>query len=259
MNSLTKFRQLMFCTLICATAVFPGIAVAVIEEPVPNYDLLDGTLLRSVRNGFIDYDSIRLDPGFQKFVTQVETTDEQTLQEPREKLAFYINAYNALAVQGILDGKSPGSVWGRISFFRTTRYTVHGTRMSLSRLEKTYLKDIGDPRIHFAIVCASISCPRISNRAYQPETVDEDLNEAATRFINDSSRNSFDLARKTAYVSKIFDWYQPEFKASAGSVQAYLAKFIDDAEIAAALENGEFVLEFDKYDWSLNGFLSETN
>ncbi len=258
MNTLIRFRQLILCALICTTVVFPGTATAGIAAAIPDYDLLDGVLLRGVRNGFVDYDSIRQDPGFKKFVTQIKATDENSLQDIREKLAFYINAYNALAIQGILAGRSPDSAWGRFRFFRTTRYTVHGNRMSLSGLEKTYLKAIGDPRIHFAIVCASISCPRISNRAYQAETVDEDLNAAAARFINDPSRNSFDLGRKTAYVSKIFAWYQQEFETSAGSVQAYLAKFIDDAEIAAALENDEFVLKFEKYDWSLNGSLSET-
>lgn len=259
MSTVIKFLQMMSCALICAIAVPPGIATAGITEPVPDYDLLDGTLLRGVRNGFIDYDSVRLDPGFRKFIAQIGMADETSLQKPRGKLAFYINAYNALAIQGILDGRSPGSAWGRFRFFRTTRYTVHGNQMSLSKLEKTYLGAIEDPRIHFAIVCASISCPRISNRAYQPETVDEDLNAAAIRFINDPSRNSFDLKRKTAYVSKIFDWYQQEFETSAGSVQGYLAKFIDDEKIAAALENGEFDLEFEQYDWSLNGSLSEAD
>ncbi len=247
-------HRFMLPALLLATALLlPSHSPQAADDVAPGYELLDGVLLRGVRNGFVDYDSIRLDPAFADFVEQVGAASEEMLREPNDRLAFYINAYNALAIQGILDGRSPRSAWGRLLFFRLAGYTVHGTKMNLSELEKERLIPIGDPRIHFAIVCASISCPRLSDRAYEPETMDDDLNTAARRFINDQSRNRFDLARKTAYLSRIFAWYQPDFEAAAGSVQTYLSGFVDNPEVAAALEKGEFHLEFDDYDWNLNG------
>jgi hypothetical protein len=112
---------------------------------------------------------------------------------------------------------------------------------------------MGEPRIHFAIVCASMSCPRLSNRAYLPETLEQQLDEGARRFINDISRNHFDLPRRIAYVSKIFDWYRDDFELATGSVQRYLASYVEDVEVAKALNNDEFDVRFLKYDWNLNG------
>jgi len=254
---LITIHRSIFISLTLAATLFSGTATANnAVGPHPDYGLLDGVLLRSVRNGFVDYDSIQSDPAFARFIEQIGAASKASLQEPNDRLAFYINAYNALAIQGILKGLSPDSAMGRFRFFRSARYTVHGEKMNLSELEKKNLAAQQDPRIHFAIVCASISCPRLSNRAYQPETLDEDLSAAAARFINDTSRNRFDLKRKTAYLSRIFQWYRSDFASVGGSLQTYLAAFVSDPDIAAALNRGDFHLEFDDYDWSLNGYFS---
>ena len=201
----------------------------------PDYSAFDELLLQNVRNGFVDYEGLEANPRFRRFVQQVGEIDAGTLPERNDQLTFYINAYNALAIQGVLDGYSPASLWGRYKFFKSKKYPM------------------GEPRIHFAIVCASMSCPRLSDRAYLPETLEQQLDEGARRFINDVSRNHFDLPRRTAYISKIFDWYKEDFEVAAGSVQRYLASYVEDAEVAEALGDDEFDVRFLKYDWNLNG------
>ena len=229
------------------------LAMANASMATPDYSAFDELLLQNVGNGFVNYAGIEANPRFRRFVQQVGETDAGSLPERSDKLTFYINAYNALAIQGILDGYSPAKLWGRYKFFKSKKYVVLGKEINLFDLERKILIPMGGPRIHFAIVCASMSCPRLSNRAYLPETLEQQLDAGARRFINDISRNHFDLPRGIAYVSKIFDWYREDFEAAAGSVQRYLASYVEDVEVAKALDNDEFDVRFLKYDWNLNG------
>jgi hypothetical protein len=231
------------------------LAMANASMAAPDYSAFDELLLQNVGNGFVNYTGIEANPRFRRFVQQVGETDAGSLPERSDKLTFYINAYNALAIQGILDGYSPARLFGRYKFFKSKKYVVLGKKINLFDLERKILIPMGEPRIHFAIVCASMSCPRLSNRAYLPETLEQQLDEGAHRFINDISRNHFDLPRRIAYVSKIFDWYREDFELAAGSLQRYLASYVEDAEVAKALDNDEFDIRFLKYDWKLNGRL----
>jgi hypothetical protein len=229
------------------------LAMANASMAAPDYVAFDELLQQNVGNGFVNYAGIEANPQFRRFVQQVGETDAGSLPERNDKLTFYINAYNALAIQGILDGYSPVRLFGRYKFFKSKKYLVLGKKVNLFDLERKILIPMREPRIHFAIVCASMSCPRLSNRAYLPETLEQQLDEGARRFINDISRNHFDLPRRMAYVSKIFDWYRDDFELAAGSVQRYLASYVEDVEVAKALDNDEFDVRFLKYDWNLNG------
>jgi hypothetical protein len=112
---------------------------------------------------------------------------------------------------------------------------------------------MGDPRIHFAIVCASLSCPRLASRAFVPERLNQQLDVAAGRFINDATRNRFDSERGEAFVSQIFDWFAEDFTAGAVSVQAYLAGYSRDPQATQLLRDEAFKLRYEIYDWGLNG------
>lgn len=83
-----------------------------------------------------------------------------------EKLAFWINAYNALAIKGTLDGSSPRSFFGKAKFFYTDKYQAGGVKTNLYDLEHEILLPLDDARVHFAIVCASRSCPKLRSEAY---------------------------------------------------------------------------------------------
>jgi len=232
------------------TLIFlPGIAPA----QLPDYDILDEILGRNVRNGFVDYDGIASEPRLAEFIAQIGATQATDLTSATVELAFYINAYNVLAIQGILDGQSPSGWWGRRKFFKQQKFNILGETISLETLEHERIIPLGEQRIHFAIVCASMSCPRLSSRAYRPESLNVQLGEAARQFINDPARNRYDPERKIAFVSKIFDWYADDFIAAGGSLQRYLARFVADAAAQDTLRQDEFELRFVDYDWNLNG------
>lgn len=227
----------------------PGRAAA------PDYALLDEVLLANVRNGYVDYDGIRVHPGFERFIAQLAAAPGPFASR-NEELAYYINAYNALAIRGILDGYSPATRFGRLRYFRWLEFPVAGEQLTLEDIEHQRLRPLGEPRIHFALVCASLSCPRLANRAYLPETLDAQLEAAARGFVNDITRNHFDVAQKAAFLSPIFDWFRADFEGSAGSLPAFLDGYIEEPAARAALREGRLTLRFLPYDWDLNGRLS---
>ncbi len=232
--------------------ILAGLWAGLATAAVPDYALLDEVLLQNVRAGYVDYDGIAANPKFARFIEQLGQPPD-ALASPEAELAYGINAYNAFAIQGILSGYSPATRFGRYRYFRSLEFRLAGRDVTLDELEHKRLRPLGEARIHFAIVCASLSCPRLSNRAYRPESLDAQLEQAAQRFINDVSRNRFDIAQKTAFVSPIFDWFAGDFGAAAGGTPAYLARYAREPAARAALLEGRLKLEFLPYDWDLNG------
>ena len=224
---------------------------------LPNIDDLDGVLLRNVRSGFVDYDGIRADPAFGRFVAGLARDEVSAevgdLEAPGVRLALLINAYNAFAIQGILDGYSPASALGRYTFFKRRQYALLGGKTTLEDLERGRILPLREPRIHFAIVCASLSCPRLANQAYAPASLESQLEAAARAFANDGTRNRYDVSRKLAFLSSIFDWYGADFSGAAGSVQKYLARYVSDPAVSELLARDGFEVRFVNYDWDLNG------
>ncbi|QFU74368.1 DUF547 domain-containing protein [Halioglobus maricola] len=204
--------------------------------------------------GHVDYAQWRDNPDFDAVVEQVARADTGAMSR-QQRLAFYINAYNILAARGILDGRSPDGILGRYLYFKRDTYAVAGERISLHQLEHEWIRPLKEPRIHFAIVCASQSCPILQSEAYTADRLEEQLESAARGFINDRSRNRFDLRSGRAELSRIFQWFEEDFEESSGSVQAYLAPMVSNAEASSQLSRNGFEISYLEYDWSLNGSL----
>ena len=218
-----------------------------------SHQSFDQVLHAHVLDGVVDYPAILLDPRFAPYLEALDRVDPNRLPND-ERLAFWINAYNAYAIKGILDGYSPGTWVGRYRYFIGRTYRVGGAALNLYDLERDILiAQFHDPRMHFAIVCASASCPRLQPRAYTGAELNQQLEQGAREFINDPSRNRFDRANRVAYLSKIFDWFTDDFNAQAGSLQQYVARYISDPLLAKDLATGSYRIEFLDYDWSLNG------
>ena len=210
------------------------------------------TLLKAhVKNGAVDYAGFEGNPAFLAYVDAL--AKPATLDTRAERLAHWINAYNALAIEGILQGLSPASFFGRVRYFKLKEWPLDGRKISLYDLEHDVIRPLGEPRIHFAIVCASLMCPSLRSEAYVAGRLDAQLDEEARRFVNDPFRNRFDGTTQTAYLSEIFKWFEDDFKASAGSVQKYVARYASDPAVARDLERDAYRIEWIDYDWRLNG------
>lgn len=227
-------------------------------HPVPvhevSHHVLGAVLQAHVSDGVVDYPAIAADARFSNYLEMLDRVNPRALPTRHHQLAFWINAYNALAIQGILNGYSPASLWGRYRFFIGQRHAIGGRQLNLYDLEqKLLIPEFQEPRIHFAIVCASRSCPRLSSAPFSASGLEQELDAAARRFVNDPARNGFDRDNKVAYLSMIFNWFEEDFVAEAGSLLGYVARYVDDPELARELTVASYRIEFLPYDWSLNG------
>lgn len=231
------------------------LAPVVNAEAAPEnlHDLFNRVLRENVTDGKVNYPGIKNDARFNAYLTILKQTDPGSFATQAEKLAFWINAYNALAIKGILDGLSPASLFGRLRYFKLTKYDVAGKSLTLYDLERNVIIPFNDPRIHFAIVCASASCPKLRSEAYVADRLEEQLDDGAKDFINDAHKNRFDVENKTAELSKIFDWFKTDFNQHAGSVQHYIKQYLADPVLREEAANETFRISYMKYDWSLNG------
>lgn len=227
-------------------------------DPLParefSHQLLDGVLRDHVVDGRVDYPSIQSDPRLPQYLAQLDRVDPNSLPSRDDRLAFWINTYNALAIKGIVDHYSPETLWGRYKYFLAREYPVGGRRLTLDSIESQVLiAQFREPRIHFAIVCASTSCPKLQSWAYDGTHLGRQLDQVARAFVNDPIRNRFDRAAKTAYLSQIFEWFAEDFGREAGSLLGYVRRYVNEPDLQRELETTPYRIEFLGYDWSLNG------
>ncbi len=221
-------------------------------------------LSRYVTNGSVDY------AGLKRSATGELTSYLRSLESVcrrhfdswtrEQKLAYWINAYNAYTVKLVLDhyplrsirsiGLLPGAAF-REDFIPLRN--LRGKTISLDDIEHEILRrEFGEPRIHFAIVCASKSCPSLRSEAYRARDLNAQLDDSARTFIRDTTKNRFDASTRTLHLSSIFDWFHEDFERAARSLPELVARYADTAT-AAAISSGNVRVRFLDYDWSLNG------
>lgn len=246
--------------LLVAFLSSPATAAAAERLPGPDgHALLDAVLRDHVRDGRVDYRAIKSDERFWNYLDQLAATDPDTLPSREARLALWINAYNAYTIQLIIDRMPLKSIrdiglglpvvsgpWS-IEFA-----AIGGKRYTLNAIEHDIIRPrFRDPRIHFALVCAAVSCPKLRPGAYEAASLDRQLDEDARAFLADPARNRFDTKGKRLMLSQIFNWFSEDFVEASGSVQDYVARHVGPEARALALDP-ETHVEFLEYDWSLN-------
>lgn len=221
-------------------------------------------LARFVRDGRVDYAGIKAGalPDLGRYLSSlgaVRAADYPTWTRDQQ-LAFWVNAYNAATVKLILDnypitsirsiGLLPGAAF-RTAVLKVPAYGK--AELSLNDIEHGILRaEFREPRIHFAIVCAAESCPKLRSDAYRADTLDAQLEDAARTFARDPTKNRFDSASRVLRLSSIFKWFRGDFETASVSLPAFFSRYADPAT-AQALVGGEVTVEFLDYDWTLNG------
>lgn len=218
--------------------------------------------------GLVDYQGVAGDERLAVYLEQLRGTNPDTLATREERLAFWLNAYNAFTLKLIVDNYPLESIHELHSSFNWKLAVVsgksvwdediveiNGETMSLFDIElKEVWEAFEDPRIHFGLVCASLSCPKLRREAYEAETVDQQLDEQARSFLANESKNRFDLGKRRAEVSEIFNWYKKHFGRKASDRIEYIARFAPE-EVAADMRAnpGDWKIRHLSYDWGLNG------
>ena len=244
--------------------VFVSILIVIgLYQPVSavgfDHSQFDRVLKTYVDNqGLVDYNGIAGDQTFKAYMETLKSANLDSMSRD-EQLAFWINAYNAVTIDKVIKWKPKKSVretlipgvWSSTKFFTTREHSVAGKRLSQDDIENEILrKQFKDPRIHFAIVCASSSCPPLPRFAYTEENVQTKLEEETRKYINSDRGARIDFAGNTLYLSKLFDWYAGDFEFKSGSVPDFIKPYLDQKTLAF-LEQGPKIAYLD-YDWSLN-------
>ena len=174
----------------------------------------------------------------------------------KDRLAFLINAYNVFTIKLIVDNYPLKSIKDLGSLFKSPWkkkfFKLFGEDETLDGIEHERIrKKFKEPRIHFAVVCASKGCPALKGEAYVGSRLNDQLEESLRNFLKDETRNRWDEKNNVLYLSKIFKWYADDFKNAAGSELAFLAPRMAGSEAQEKLFN-QAKIEFLDYDWSLN-------
>ena len=203
--------------------------------------------------GEVDFRALSRDRGdLDAFLVHVARISPRSTPESfpdREaKLAYYINAYNALAMFNVIDSGFPVRLDGltKIWFFGFKRFPIGGEKMSLYKLENDIIRPLGDERVHFALNCMVVSCPRLPRVPFTAENLNRQLDDEARKFFAATRNLQVMSDRKLARVSGILEFYTEEFLAKRPALIAYINLY------APTRIPEDFALEFVDYDWTVN-------
>ena len=261
-----------------ALALLTGSSGAAAQQPqrapgLPDHASFTSVLESIVGDSGVDYARLAADPSaLDRYIAELEATDPAVVAEAplKDRFAFWINAYNACmlkrvsahypirparGLQGIgnaVTGRPANSVWQIGDIFTGPHCPVAGAVRSQDEIEHEIIRPLGDPRIHFAINCAALSCPPLIRQAYRGEILDEQLDARVRAFVSDPAHFEVDVSgrRPIVRVNVLVDWFNEDFGGHAG-VRSFLARYVPEAA-RQALEDPDSRLVFLDYDWTLN-------
>ena len=226
-------------------------------EAVPDDATWDALLWRYVDAGLVDYEGLKQKERSQvdAYVAGLNRVDVSRLPSREAQLAFWINAYNACVVQGVLDVAPTKSVKEINGFFDKIEHQVAGKPMTLNEIEAK-ARALKDWRVHMALVCAASSCPFLRSEAYAADRLSDQLSDQASEFLADPERGlRVDASAGVLWVSKIFKWYAkdivPQGTLTPETLVPVLEPYLDPL-IVKTLQAQPLTVQFFDYDWTLN-------
>lgn len=213
--------------------------------------------------GLVDYAGLkgRGHADLKQFMDLLAKAEPASFATEQQRVAFWINAYNAVVVWQAVENypiesvRDVGALWGLIGGFFKNKYPIAGGSMSADNIEHDTLRaKFSDARIHWALVCGAFGCPRLVNRPYRADGLDEMLTAQAHEFLRQPRALQLDRDGKTLYLSSYFDWYASDFEAESVTVTDYVLRYApeDVAEFVRANRDAVRV-QIMGYDWALNG------
>jgi hypothetical protein len=229
-------------------------------------NIYTAVLQEFVKDENVQYRRLCKDARLEESIQQLKSVNPDQIASDQDRLAFWINVYNAHTLKIICDnypvksindlhtgGLVLGTVLNRTVWDREF-VIIHDQKYTLNQIEHKIIRPVyKDPRAHFALVCASKSCPNLRTEAYAGSRLDQQLNEDARNFLSDPSKNRFDVNQKKAFLSKIFDWYGKDFGKDKDEILNRLTPYLAP-DIAASIRSdpSKWKVEYLDYDWSLN-------
>jgi len=196
------------------------------------------------KNGNVDYKAFKNNPlELQVYIDNLTHRLPTEDWDKNDKLAYWINAYNALTIDLIIRNYPTKSIKDIKDPWDQRLWKFGSKWQNLNDIEHKILRNMNEPRIHFAIVCASVSCPKLQNEAFTALNIEAQLVKATKEFLNDTSKNK--LSEDRIQLSKVFKWFKKDFENS-GSVIDFLNLYTDIKISSKAKKS------FMDYNWNLN-------
>jgi hypothetical protein len=229
--------------------------------------IYNNLLKKYVKDGLVDYEQLKKDTTLQTYLDSLSSTNPDSFNNKNQKLAFWINAYNAFTLKIIVDNYPINSIndlnWGGMIISQILGKTVwdkkfiriNKTKYSLNDIEHGIIsKKFNDPRVHFSLVCASLSCPRLRSEVYTPDKLDSQLIEQGKLFLNNPDKNRYDLQNRVAHISKLFNWYKSDFGKSNKEILLYISNYLNNPAIVKSIRENpdKWAVEYLPYNWCLN-------
>ncbi len=212
--------------------------------------------LEGVPLNAVDYANLKKDPLFSGLISRLELYSLKSLKSDKSKLTFWINVYNILAAKMITDHypiesiKDVGSLFK--SVWKCPAGKVGGKERTLNDIEHEILRKMNEPRIHVAIVCASVSCPDLRLEAYTVEKLNDQLDDQMKMFLRSREKGmKLDEKKNRVYLSSIFKWFAEDFE-SRGGVLKYIGQYVP-AEEKNVLNDSKIKISYLDYNWKING------
>ncbi|WP_395054018.1 DUF547 domain-containing protein [Flavobacterium sp.] len=208
-----------------------------------NYNLFLGKYVSD--KGNVNYDKIKTNKTeLDAIIKQFEKLQPSEKWTKNEKLAYYINAYNVYTLKVVIDNYPTKSIKDIDNAWDKKLVQSGKSKISLSDVEHKILRKMNEPRIHFAINCASFSCPNLLNEAYLPETLNKQLETVTKAFINDKTKNI--ITANEVKISEIFNWFGGDFKTKKTSVIDFINTY------STVKIDKKAKIKFLDYNWNLN-------
>ena len=254
-----RLMLISFCVFLVTAQSFAQPGGSKMESIGIDHNDFDALLKGYVdEDGFVDYPALKAHDALalDEYLEKLGSVDP-SLYGRSERLAFWINAYNALTIKGILHFYPTKSIRDHVSVFgysiwKDYKTNVNGAEDSLDDMEHKILRKMDEPRIHFAIVCASVGCPKLLNEAYTAANLDEQLTRSTRDFFSDRGKFMLDAEKGVVYQSPIMDWYKDDFGSNQETRLAFIRPFLESSEDRAILDRDRLKVKNLDYDWNLN-------
>lgn len=277
-----KMPMRLMTALLAGAALIGACGAQADEAPTsaPAFSYADYAALLKMhvdKAGMVNYRKLKANRGqLDAFAQSLADLDRRTYERwnKKQKIAFWVNAYNALTLKAIIDhypirkttGRHPANSIRQIpGVWKKLQFPVMGKPHTLDQIEHKILRaKFAEPRIHFALVCASIGCPALHNKPFTADKLSQQLTDQSKRFLSDQKKFRLDRRENVVYLSPIFKWFGGDFAdayaagdqfgdhdATHRSVLNFISRHVGDAD-AEYLRRGQYRIKYLDYDWSLN-------
>ena len=202
--------------------------------------------------GGIDFAGLSKDPAdletYVGYLSRVSpASDPGRFPTPEMKLAYWINAYNALAMYNVIRSGMPPDLYAvRVRFFYRNRFQLGGAYISLYDLENKVIRPLGDPRVHAALNCMARGCPRLPREPFRGDLLDAELQATTQYFFGEERNVGLEPDKKTVRFNQILEFYREDFLKKAPTLTAFVNRY------RSSPIPEDWKVEFTPYDWRLN-------